>query len=145
MTFGPPFRLSADPRLAAISAVRVRCAALGLALALLATPLAAQTAPQGESPYDTLLEKLDLKAKIAPAPDFVVKSRPAPGTTRFIPVGTPHPDRPVKVMTPAEVAATTADLDASRMGQQRRAGVKPLPVPLKLPKGAAKSDAKTVR
>ena len=120
-------------------------AALGVVLALLATPLRAQTAAPGESAYETVLEKLDLKAKVAPAPDFVVKSRPAAGSTRFIPVGTPHPDRPVKVMTPAEVAATTAELDVFRMGQQRRAGVKPLPVPLKTPKTGAKAKADTLR
>ena len=133
MTFASPLLPVTLPRIVAI------------ALALVATPLRAQTAAPGESAYDTLLEKLDLKAKLAPAPDFVVKSRPAVGSTRFIPVGTPHPDRPVKVMTPAEVAATTADLDAARMGQQRRAGVKPLPVPLKPPKAAATAAAKTVR
>lgn len=120
-------------------------ATLGLALTLLATPLRAQTTAPGESAYDILLEKLDLKAKVAPAPDFVVRSRPAAGSTRFIPVGTQHPARPVKVMTPAEVAATTAELDASRMGQQRRAGIKPLPVPLKSPKTGPKANTNTLR
>jgi hypothetical protein len=84
-----------------------------------------------------MLRSLGLKAKTAPVPDFVTKSRPDVNKLNYMPVGSKHPERPVKVMTPAEIAATTADLDASRVAQQRKAGVKPVPVPDK-PKKADK-------
>ena len=113
-----------------------------LMLALSMRPAGAQ-APASTAPspptFDNLLQELDLKAKEAPTPDFVVKSRPPAGTTHFIPVGTPHPERSLKVMSPAEVAATTADLDSARTAQQRRAGLKPVPVPLKTSKATAKT------
>ncbi len=108
-------------------------AGLALLLALAsAAPAAAQTSGGGadaSGSFDGLLRAFDLKAKPVEAPDFVRQSRPA--TTDFIPVGRQHPDRPVKVMTPEEVEATTRDLDRARVAQQQRAGVKSPPVPLK--------------
>ena len=94
--------------------------------------------------FDGLLRAMDLKAAVAPAPDFVQRTRPADDKLQFMPVGTPHADHPIKTLSPAEVAATTADLDAVRMTQQRRAGLKPIPVPDK--KAAPNSPKpKTVR
>lgn len=104
----------------------------------LATPVAAARgqsvpdAPADGGSFDGILRALDLKAKPAQRPDFVERSRPADGAINYMPVGTDHPAGEVKTLTPAEVAATTADLDQARMAQQRRAGVKPLPVPLKV-------------
>jgi hypothetical protein len=131
-----------------------RARAIGAIIVMLSLPIVpsirpadaqapASTAPSPPT-FDNLLRELDLKAKQAPAPDFVVKSRPAAGSTHYIPVGTPHPERTLKVMTPAEVAATTANLDSARTAQQRRAGLKPVPVPLKTPRTAPKSVAKTL-
>ena len=103
----------------------------------------AQTpAPTTDAPgpgFDDVLRSLNLKARESKTPDFVVKSRPAPGSMQFIPVGTPHPRRAVKVLTPAEVTATEAELDAARTQQQRRAGLKPQPVPEKTRKPAVKT------
>ena len=94
----------------------------------------AQTAP---SATDGALEALHLKARLAPAPDFVVKSRRPAAETDYIPVGRAHNEPPLKTLSPAEVAATEADLDAAREAQRRRAGLKPSPVPLKPPKASA--------
>ena len=111
-----------------------------LALAAATTgPAGAQASGgAGASPggsLDGILRALDLKAKPAAAdPDFVRDSRPA--TTGYLPVGRAHPDRPVKVMTPEELAAQTESLDKARVAQQRGAGVTPPPVPLKPAKGA---------
>ncbi len=110
---------------------------MGVVSPLLSIPdrAAAQTAPAaGNGSFADTMEAVGLKAKVAPPPDFVVKSRPDPSKLNYLPVGTTHPERPIKVMTPAEIAATTADLDSTRMNQQRRAGLKPPPVPLKTQK-----------
>lgn len=114
-----------------------RCARGLIVIAVTTLPFtaSAQQAPDGS--LEGLLETVHLKAKLAPAAGFVTTSRPAKGGD-FIPVGTPHPDRAVKVMSPAEVLAAEADLDASRERQQRRAGRRPPSVPLKPTKGAAK-------
>jgi hypothetical protein len=129
--------------------MRARAAIL-LALALLAAraPVEAQQAvdptpgqPQGAS-FDGILRALDLKPKVAPAPDFVRSSRPADGGS-FIPIGRSHPERTDKVMTPAEIQATTAALDSARVAQQSRAGVKPPAVPLKNAKGPTPVPLKT--
>ena len=93
-------------------------------------PDPARGATQGGS-FDGILRALDLKPTMAPTPGFVRASRPATGSGDYIPVGRLHPERTDKVMTPAEVAATTASLDGTRVAQQRRAGVKPVAVPLK--------------
>lgn len=99
-------------------------------------PVSAQSA-DGGSAFGGLMESLGLKSTTAPAPEFVRKSRPGEGSLDYMPVGAPHPANPIKVMTPAEVAAATDALDGARMTQQRRAGVKPIPVPLKKAAGGA--------
>ena len=126
--------------------VRVRPSYLFPHVAVVVRPLAvlgflvnaalAQSAPPPVTPpegagLDGLMETMGLKPRPVPAPDFVRRSRPDEGRMNYIPVGTLHPERAVKVMTPAEVAATTDMLDQARMNQQRRAGLKPAPVPMK--------------
>lgn len=101
------------------------------------------SAQDASGPIDGLMEDLHLKAHVAPAPDFVTRSRPS-APADFIPVGTPHPARSTRVMTPAEVTAAEADLDTAREQQQRRAGRRPAAVPLKKPAGAA-AGKNTVR
>jgi hypothetical protein len=123
----------------------LRVVALGLLSAfMLPCGFALAQTPPGtaDNSFDTMLRAAGLKAKTAPMPDFVTKSRPDTGKLNYIPVGGKHPERPVKVMTPAEIAATTAELDATRVAQQRRAGVKPVPVPDKPTKSDKKSAAK---
>ena len=112
-----------------------------LALADLPGVAAAQSPPAPPSDgLDDVLHALDLKPKVAPAPDFVVRSRPDPDKLNYVPVGKWHPDRAVKVMTPAEVAAMTADLDTTRAAAQRKAGLKPAVVPDKVKKTRAKTS-----
>ncbi len=114
---------------------------LGIALA---TPAGAQTASseatQSEGSFDGLLRALNLKATMTPPADFVQRTRPSDDKLEFMPVGVQHPVRPVKTMTPAEVAATTNELDAARMAQQRRVGLKPVAVP---DKNASSAKVKT--
>ncbi len=117
----------------AVSVFRV---ALTVAMVAPAASVVAQSAPVPDAPvgagsFDGILRALDLKAKPAPRPDFVERSRPDDDGINYMPVGAEHPARTTKTLTPAEVAAATADLDRARMAQQRRAGVKPVPVPLK--------------
>ena len=109
------------------------------AVAILTAAIWAPALAQDASgPLDNLLERLQIKAPpSSPPADFVTASRPkeAPG---FIPVGRTHPARTTKVMSPAEVAAAEAELDAARERQQRRAGRTPAAVPLKAPKNTAR-------
>ena len=56
---------------------------------------------------------------VAPAPDFVVQSRPA--SLDYIPVGTAAPGRPTPARTAAEVKATEAELDAVRESNEAAA------------------------
>ena len=105
-------------------------AVFGLCASLVGPGLAQSASPPNGS-FDDLLRGLDLKAKPTASPDFVIKTRPPEDQLHYIPVGSKHGDSPVKTMTPAEVAATTDQLDAARMAQQRRAGVKPAAIPLK--------------
>ena len=107
-------------------AARHRSALAALLVLLAIVPAFAQQ----PGPVDGLLERLQIKPTLAPAPDFVERSRSAKPQA-FQPVHQTHPDRATKVMTPAEVAAAEADLDATRERVQRRGGVKPASVPLK--------------
>lgn len=105
--------------------------------ALVAAACAPAAAQDAAGPMDSLLERLQIKAPPTPQSDFVTASRPRqdPG---FIPVGRAHPVRATKVMSPAEVAAAEAELDAARERQQRRAGRTPHAVPLKTPKNTSR-------
>ena len=95
-------------------------------------------------PIDSMLKAFDLKTDVAPAPDFVQASRPK-SESEFLPVGAPHPERSVKVKTPAELKAAEAQLDAARIHQDKLAGRKPPPAtPVaakKPPKSAAAGQA----
>ncbi len=113
-----------------------------LVAAALAGAARAQS-PGNGSTFDGIMEQFGLKSRPTSAPDFVETSRPDPGSLRYIPVGPPRSDAPAaKVMTPAEVAATTAALDQARVRQQRGAGLHPASVPPKpAAKGARKASA----
>ena len=104
---------------------------------------AARAQSAGDGPtFDGLMERFGLKSRPAAAPDFVETARPAPDSLHYIPVGPPKSDAPaVRTMTPAEVAATTEALDQARVRQQRGAGLRPAPAPLKpvAAKGARKA------
>ncbi len=105
---------------------------------------AAQTATTAPDGSIDVLRALQLKAGPAPAPDFVVRTRPGADKLDFIPVGKHPPDRSDKILSPAEVSALTADLDATREKQQRRAGRKPAKVATG-PASARQAGKKTAR
>ena len=86
-------------------------------------------------PLDSALKMLNLKTDPGPMPDFVKQSRDADAKQDFISVGAKPPDRSVKMKTPAEVQALTAELDAARAAQL--AGQRPKP-----PSTPAKAKAK---
>ena len=86
-----------------------------------------------DHPLDKVLKALDLKTDIGEAPEFVRQSRPKTEGD-FVPVGAQHPARTIKVKTPAELKAMTADLDAARIRHDKIAGRKPPPeLPVKKP------------
>lgn len=97
--------------------------------------------------FASLMEKLNLRTKVGPAPDFVEKTRPDPSTLHFIPTSEPHPKRAVPVKTVIQVEAAKAALDAARAAQLiPRAPLqlvtpKPLPGAAPLP-GSARHPAK---
>ena len=118
------------------SRLRLCLSGLALAVGLGLGPASAQAGPPAENAaeggsLDSVLRALNLKAETTHAPDFVRQSRRPEKDLHFLPVGTPHPERSDKVMTPAEIAAMTSSLDATRMADQKRAGLKPVPVPEK--------------
>lgn len=114
---------------------------VGLCVGLTWAPPAFSQAPEDGSAFGGLMEGLGLKAKPTRTPAFVRKSRPGEGSLHYMPVGEPRGAPATKTMTPAEVAAATDALDSARMAQQRRAGVKAAPVPLKAAKGSGQPKA----
>jgi hypothetical protein len=92
---------------------------------------------QSEGLFDSLMEKLDLRTKVGPMPDFVEKSRPDPSTLHFIPTGQPHPKRSVPVKSASEIEAAKSALDAARDAQLNP----PPPVQLVKPKAGSTAVA----
>ncbi|MCW6507573.1 hypothetical protein [Lichenifustis flavocetrariae] len=80
---------------------------------------------------------LNLKTDPGTMPDFVQQSRDSKARQDFISVGAKPPDRSIKMKTPAEVQALTAELDAARAAQL--AGQRPKPL-----SGTAKPKVKPV-
>ena len=108
---------------------------VGVCLAWAAALFCAAPVSAEDAPVDTVLKALDLKTDAGPPADFVKESRPKTEGD-FVPVGTRHPDRTIKVKTPAELKSMEADLDAARSRQDKIAGRKP---PVDLPKGPKKA------
>ncbi len=97
---------------------------VGLAMAMAAAALPIHDAAaadgakkEGGGLFDSVLETLDLKAKVGPAPDFVQATHPDPSTLHFIPTGAPHPKRATPAKTDVGVEATKAALDAAQAAQ----------------------------
>ncbi|MBV1705571.1 MAG: hypothetical protein KGQ37_00015 [Hyphomicrobiales bacterium] len=83
--------------------------------------LAACAAPAPGSPDSPLKSVMKFGGFATDRPQmagFVVKSRPAPGTETYIPLGTPKAQPTDAVLTPDEVKAETARLNAARARQQ---------------------------
>lgn len=75
-------------------------------------------------PIDSIARALNLKTDVGSSPDFIETSRPK-AQPDFLPVGTKHPVRTIKVKTPAEIKASEAELDGARMRQDALSGRKP--------------------
>lgn len=75
-------------------------------------------------PIDSIARALNLKTDVGSSPDFIETSRPK-APPDFLPVGTKHTVRTIKVKTPAEIKASEAELDGARMRQDALSGRKP--------------------
>lgn len=114
-----------------------------LALIAIASMLSGQvvagedgTEKQSSGFWGTVFETLNLRTNVGSVPDFVEKTRPDPSTLHFVPTGLPHPARPVRVKSAAEVEAAKQALDTARSTQlnasptaTRRAIPPPPPLP----------------
>ena len=107
---------------------RTRRALLAILLVGAAPACPGPAAAQSAGTVDRLLETLQLKAHLAPAAPFVTDRSGQTGGG-FIPACRTGAARAARPMTPAELATATADLDAARERQQRRAGRVPAAVP----------------
>ena len=109
----------------------------GICLGTVGFLLCAAPASAEDAPVDTVLKALDLKTDVGPTADFVQSTRPKTEPD-YLPVGTRHPERSIKVKTPAELKAMEASLDAARSRQDVIAGRNP---PVEAPKAAKKRAA----
>ncbi len=100
---------------------RGAAALFGIALQLASSGAARaeETAPpgQGDDPWHSLLEGLDIRAKRGRPPDFVEATRPDPARLNYIPAGAVGAKRPDPVRTAAQIKAAEAALDAARLRQ----------------------------
>jgi hypothetical protein len=106
-----------------------------MAAALVVAMAAPAAAEDGFHPLDSTLEFMNLKTQPGAMPDFVQQTHPDPASQSYIGVGAKPADHALKVKSPAEVKALTAELDAARAAQL--AGKRPLP-----PGASAKKDKK---
>ena len=101
--------------------------------------LADDTSGQPPGFWDRVLQKLDLKTRPAPMPDFVQATHPAPSTMTFIPTGPSPRNQKVRVKSSDEIEATKADLDAAQAAQLPPDPAPPTaPAPAPPPKRKAK-------
>jgi hypothetical protein len=96
------------------------------AIALAATALACLSGPSAAaekhvSPLTTILNT-KFYADPGRVPDFVEKSRPAGGSSDYIPLRAPQPERRSKPKTAAELKAMEAELAGAGVANRRRAG-----------------------
>lgn len=92
-------------------------------------------------PVDAIAKALNLKTDVGPVPAFVETSRPK-AEADFLPVGTRHPVRTVKVKSPSEIKASEAELDGARMRQDALAGRKPPDDPSTMASPSAKTKSR---
>lgn len=99
------------------------------AAAMMAGCLAAAGPARAEGLWDTVLEKMNVKAApAAPGPDFVERTRPDPAGLGYLPTALPHKVSPLPVKTPAEIASEKDALDAAKARQLNPGAPKPLGV-----------------
>lgn len=77
-----------------------------------------------DSPLKSVMKLGDFATDTPKMSGFVVKTRPVAGTQTYIPLASPAPQPTSSVLTPDEVKAETARLNAARKAQQHEAGVK---------------------
>lgn len=113
--------------------------ARGLAAVLATLLLAGCSGAQStvSSTIRPLTEVTGFSTKVDPPKDFVTATRPA--QTDYVPVGVTPPARKQTVLTPAELATATEQLEATRAGHDKLAGRKP---PVEKPKGNKPGDKK---
>lgn len=87
-------------------------AAVLLPALLLALPASAQEPEKGL--VHSMMKGLGFKTDPRPVQDFVRQSRPAPGTTDYIPVGRKPGDRPVQLRDQQGIAALEAEMAAAK-------------------------------
>lgn len=122
------------PAAAASPKLAVALAAL-LSAGLLPAPPA-----RADGLFDSLLEKLNVKAAPpGPGPDFVERTRPDPAGLGYLPTATPHKVSPVAVKTPAEIQARKDALDVAQKRQLDPNAGKPVEVVKAAPAPAAKA------
>lgn len=98
-----------------------------IAFVLASSFAAATPARAAEGFWDSVLEKMDIKAApAAPGPDFIERTRPDPGELGYLPTALPHKVSPRPVKTPAEIQAQKDALDAAKERQLAPAAPKPL-------------------
>jgi hypothetical protein len=67
--------------------------------------------------WGRVFDKLDMRTRVGPMPDFVEKTRPDASQLKFIPTSTPHPKGAIPVKSADEVEAAKEALDAARDAQ----------------------------
>ncbi len=77
----------------------------------------ANTDSKSDGLWGQVLDKLNMRTKVGPMPDFVKKTRPDASQLKFIPTSTPHPKRPLPVKSDDEIEAAKQALDAARDAQ----------------------------
>ncbi len=87
-----------------------------------------------DSLWGRVLDKLNMRTKVGPMPEFVEKTRPDASQLKFVPTSTPHPKRAIPVKSADEIEAAKQALDAARDAQL----APPAPPPPAKPVAAAK-------
>lgn len=76
-----------------------------------------------DSPLKSVMKLGNFATDTPQMPGFVTRTRPPAGTQTYIPLASPPPQSHTSALTPAEVQAETARLNAARKAQQKGAGV----------------------
>ena len=96
-------------------------------LALAAGLAAGAPARAADGLWDTVLEKMNVKAAPpGPGPDFVERTRPDPASLSYLPTATPHKVSPLPVKSADQIQAEKDALDAAKQRQLDPGAPKPL-------------------
>jgi len=113
---------------ASTPSMSARCSLLVLlASGVLCAPAQAQQTHRSD-PIRAMLGAAGLRANRGPMPAFVTRTRPAPGSLHYIPVGGARPEPSGKPLTRDQIRAEEAGLAAVRARDDRLSGHKPVGV-----------------